>query len=943
MGVADGQKTQPDTIGPYLLVRTESEVGRSATCIAQRQGDDSPHHRIHLCRLLDHARRAALASSYLWSTTIRHERLVPALDSGVDGDSVYVALPADPGAPLVGLSRSKNGPIAMAADIVTSMGVDVAVGLHTGHEHERRGFVHHALSPASLFVDRFGRAVVDGVFVDPAIIAELHASGGPAILTPDHASGAIDRRSDVYVLGVMLWTLLTGRSVFGGAALEPPSRFARNVPPALDAAVMAALDLNPSQRPATAMDLAAKLLAAVDTAGAREKLMHLARAYEPDPATAMRKAFQRTQPLAQVGVPPAPPTVPHAIPIAPPTVPQAVPRPAVAARSGPSPRGNTERPISTRAPSTRPPATGGPSKPAAAKVQRIADPDTFEESDQTIVEKMPLFDTDDESASKGRSHLRREPDPIQPYEDPGAGFTVYRPAIVEPLRWYKVLAFAHRGQPPSHTPDGPHPLAEVARLAKLALGTAGEDDQRDEEDGPLAFVPCVPGVEFSPARRSFAWGSSVHMESFNMRAHGHLDGRTVRGTMSVYLGRLLLGEVTMSIRVDATRSDPQAGQTTADTGRRFRKFFGSWVRADAVIGDDLDRFQSAFDGEFLRDVRVARSNGWSARVGQLIERADVFQLFWSSASMRAEDARKEWEHALSLGRADFVRPSYWDEPLPSSPSEDLPPPGLVAARFQKIQPLDGSAWQPAKERNQEPALEATPIAPPLSAEDAAAAGTVESITARGQVMYEEDDATTVMAARERQSLLERETLRRHDLRARGENPRMDSGPPSRRGFGADRSSNQDPQPRVTPPPMPMQQPSAPSADAADIRRGPVVAASALNIGAGLPSLVSSSMDFPPSADSSPDTPPPSGYPSSIPGPIIPLQGAVAMPAIPPTPLAPTQPASAQKRSMDFAKTTMASARVAEAKRKSSVRTILLVLLCLTVAATVAAIVIAFAR
>lgn len=130
----------------------------------------------------------------------------------------------------------------------------------------------------------------------------------------------------------------------------------------------------------------------------------------------------------------------------------------------------------------------------------------------------------------------------------------------------------------------------------------------------------------------------------------------------------------------------------------------------------------------------------------------------------------------------------------------------------------------------------------------------------------------------------------------------------------------------------------------------------LNIGVGLPSLVSSSMDFTPSGDSNPyssssnssypqtpDTPPPSGYPSSIPGPIIPLQGAAAMPAIPPTPLAPVQPSAAQKRSMDFAKTTMASARITEARRKSSVRTILLVLLCLTVAATVAAIVIAFAR
>ena len=65
-----------------------------------------------------------------------------------------------------------------------------------------------------------------------------------------------------------------------------------------------------------------------------------------------------------------------------------------------------------------------------------------------------------------------------------------------------------------------------------------------------------------------------------------------------------------------------------------------------------------------RDLRSGET--WSPRLLELIDQADVFQLFWSTAAMRSAHVRCEWEHALSLGRSAFVRPTYWEDPLPAS-------------------------------------------------------------------------------------------------------------------------------------------------------------------------------------------------------------------------------------------------------------------------------------
>jgi hypothetical protein len=82
----------------------------------------------------------------------------------------------------------------------------------------------------------------------------------------------------------------------------------------------------------------------------------------------------------------------------------------------------------------------------------------------------------------------------------------------------------------------------------------------------------------------------------------------------------------------------------------------------------------------------------------------VFQLFWSTNSMQSEQVRQEWEHALSLGRSNFIRPTYWEQPMPTSDDPLLPPEPLRQLHFHALStPLDIAAETALKDDPSRPA------------------------------------------------------------------------------------------------------------------------------------------------------------------------------------------------------------------------------------------------
>jgi hypothetical protein len=204
-------------------------------------------------------------------------------------------------------------------------------------------------------------------------------------------------------------------------------------------------------------------------------------------------------------------------------------------------------------------------------------------------------------------------------------------------------------------------------------------------EGELTFVPQVNGVEFNPQRMSCMWQESVHQASFRMRAWPAVDGQTVRGQMSVYFGSIVVAQVALRIEVSQRNFDPTEEALTPVTVPRYRRIFPSYSHRDAGIVQELERYSQAMGDEYLRDVmRLQSGEVWNDRLMQMIAQAEVFQLFWSTDSIRSPFVRQEWQYALGLNRDSFVRPVYWEEPLPELAALNLPPRELRDLHFHRV-------------------------------------------------------------------------------------------------------------------------------------------------------------------------------------------------------------------------------------------------------------------
>lgn len=180
------------------------------------------------------------------------------------------------------IGRGGPLPVADALDIA-AQALD---GLAAAH---RAGVVHRDVKLGNLFLCEPGEGAASVKLIDFGIAKMLGPRSAALGLTPhsfrtregeylgttryaapEQVSGmAVDPRTDVYAMGVVLYTLLAGRHPFGdlqgreliqaqiGKMPDPPSRNARSpVPPELDELVMTALAKKPEQRLASAEQLA---------------------------------------------------------------------------------------------------------------------------------------------------------------------------------------------------------------------------------------------------------------------------------------------------------------------------------------------------------------------------------------------------------------------------------------------------------------------------------------------------------------------------------------------------------------------------------------------------------------------------------------------------------------------------------------------------------------
>ncbi len=216
---------------------------------------------------------------------IQHPNVVDVYDAGTHGSTPYIVMELLRGESLgQRLDRERTLSVSDAAFIV----LQAAAGLGAAH---RAGIVHRDLKPDNLFLAATPGAergyVVKVVDFGISKLADSEARladtqtgtivGTPYYMSPEQAMGSklIDRRTDFYALGAVLFHALTGRTPFQGdnynallaailtTPMVSPRSLRADIPVAVEAAIVRATARDPDLRPGTADEFAADLRSAL--------------------------------------------------------------------------------------------------------------------------------------------------------------------------------------------------------------------------------------------------------------------------------------------------------------------------------------------------------------------------------------------------------------------------------------------------------------------------------------------------------------------------------------------------------------------------------------------------------------------------------------------------------------------------------------------------------
>ncbi|MGE0867897.1 MAG: serine/threonine protein kinase [Kofleriaceae bacterium] len=271
------------SLGKYQLISRLAIGGMAEIFVARATGIEGFEKLVVLKRILpqlagdSHFIRMFLREARL-AATLHHQNIAQVYDIGRVGGTYFFTMEYIHGVDLRHLLRASEphgaAPLAETLSII----VGAAAGLH--HAHDKRdgngeplGLVHRDVSPSNVLVGYDGSVkVVDfGIAQATALRGETRPGtikGKVSYMSPEQCQGRpLDRRSDIFALGIILYELSTGQYLFKGDGelqvmrkivdeeIPPPSSRHPGYPPELERVVMRALRRDPDERYETAQDL----------------------------------------------------------------------------------------------------------------------------------------------------------------------------------------------------------------------------------------------------------------------------------------------------------------------------------------------------------------------------------------------------------------------------------------------------------------------------------------------------------------------------------------------------------------------------------------------------------------------------------------------------------------------------------------------------------------
>ena len=228
---------QPRRIGDYEVVARLAEGGVGTVYLARRRGPAGFQRLVAIKRL--HPQFAGTPSFVTMFTDearlaarIHHANVVSIVELGTDDDGYYVVMDYVEGSNLGHLhwhATKQRGERAIPRDVALRVVLDALSGLQAAHEVSDDdgtvvNLVHRDVSPQNILIGVDGLARLGDFGIARASALRVFETRGAALkgkleyMAPEQVeSKDVDRTTDLFAMGIVLWELLTGRRLFTAA------------------------------------------------------------------------------------------------------------------------------------------------------------------------------------------------------------------------------------------------------------------------------------------------------------------------------------------------------------------------------------------------------------------------------------------------------------------------------------------------------------------------------------------------------------------------------------------------------------------------------------------------------------------------------------------------------------------------------------------------------
>jgi eukaryotic-like serine/threonine-protein kinase len=281
----------PSQLGKYTLIRKLATGGMAELFVAVQSGAFGFEKLVVIKRILpaltgDRALVEMLLHEARTLATLSHPNIVQIFDVGLVDDNYFIAMEHVHGEDLRSIVRQMKAQDIHEFPIEHALSVVLGVCAGLAYAHDRRAvldgtplnIVHCDISPQNVIIAHAGEVkIVDFGIAQSDAMSREHTKSGRLkgkipYMSPEQAHGGIvDRRSDIFAAGVILFELTTGRRLFKGTSeyetielicdrdYPRPSDVRGDYPPELEAIVMRALAKDREERWQTAREMQSAL------------------------------------------------------------------------------------------------------------------------------------------------------------------------------------------------------------------------------------------------------------------------------------------------------------------------------------------------------------------------------------------------------------------------------------------------------------------------------------------------------------------------------------------------------------------------------------------------------------------------------------------------------------------------------------------------------------